>query len=122
MQKKSSSKKWIAMFILITMLFTLMPGTALADVVTENVPEAGAASYIVVEASTGEVLFGKNYQQQCAPAGTVQIMTALLAIESGKLDSEVTVPELPDYNASGAVTVHLGKGERQHETHRYARS
>lgn len=112
MQKKSSSKKWIAMFILITMLFTLMPGTAFADVVTENVPEAGAASYIVVEASTGEVLFGKNYQQQCAPAGTVQIMTALLAIESGKLDSEVTVPELPDYNASGAVTVHLGKGER----------
>ncbi len=105
-------KKWISILILITMLFTLMPSAAFADVVTEGAPDVNAAGYLVIEASTGEVLFGKNYQQQWAPAGTVQIMTAMLALESNKLDSEVTVPELPDFNASGAVTVHLAKGER----------
>lgn len=104
-------KKLISILLLMTVLFTLMPSAAMADVITDTAPEAGAVSYIVVEGSTGEILFGKNYQQQCAPAGTAQIMTAILAIESGKLDSEVTVPNLPDFNASGAVTVHLGKGE-----------
>lgn len=105
------NKKLVSILLLMTMLFTLMPGAAMADVVTKSIPEVNATSYIVVEASTGEVLFGNQYQQQCAPAGTAQIMTAILAIESGRLDNEVTVPELPDFNASGAVTVHLGKGE-----------
>ena len=105
------NKKLVSILLLMTMLFTLLPGAAMADVVTGSIPEVSAAGYIVVEASTGEVLFGNNYQQPCAPAGTAQIMTAILAIESGKLDNEVTVPELPDFNASGAVTVHLGKGE-----------
>lgn len=39
-------------------------------------------------------------------------MTAILAIESGKLDNEITVPEIPDFGTTGAVTIHLGKGEK----------
>lgn len=106
-------QKKISMLVLLAvLLWSLAPCSAMADVVTKSVPDAGAASYVVVEASTGEVLFGSNYQLPYAPAGTLQIMTALLAIESGKLDHEVTVPTLPDFNASGATTVHLGKGER----------
>lgn len=104
-------KKGISILVLVMMVLTLLPSMAMADVVTKSVPEVDGVGYIVVETSTGDVLFGKNYQQQYAPAGTVQIMTAILAIESGKLDREVTVPTLPDFNASGAITVHLGKGE-----------
>ncbi len=93
------------------MLFTIAPHMAFADVITTSVPEINAVSYIVVDSSTGEVLFGKNYQQQCAPASITKIMTAILAIESGKLDSNVTVSDLPDFGDSGAVTIHLAKGE-----------
>ncbi len=109
--RKNMKTKWISILVLFTLLFSLVPSAAFADVVTEGAPDVNCAGYVVIEASTGEVLFGKNYQQQWGPAGTAQIMTAILAIESDKLDKEVTVPALPDFNASGAVTVHLGKGE-----------
>lgn len=105
-------RKSIAILLLIAMLFWVLPSTAMADVITSSVPEVGATSYVVVDGSTGEILFGKNYQQQCAPASITKIMTAILAIESGKMDTEVTVPEIPDFGVSGAVSVHLNKGEK----------
>lgn len=105
-------RKWIAIVVLIAVLFTALPGAATADVITSSVPEIDATSYIVVDGATGEILFGKNYQQQCAPASITKIMTAILAIESGKLDNEITVPEIPDFGTTGAVTIHLGKGEK----------
>ena len=104
------NKKLITILLIVTMLFTLSPAAAMADVVA-TAPDVNATSYIVVDGETGEVLFGKNYQQQCAPASITKIMTAMLAIESGKLDTEVTVPELPEY-IPGAVTIHLAKGEK----------
>ncbi len=105
-------RKPIAILLLIAMLFWGFPGAALADVITSSAPEVNATSYVVVDSSTGEILFGKNYQQQCAPASITKIMTAILAIESGKMDTEVTVPEIPDFGVTGAVSVHLGKGEK----------
>lgn len=104
------NKKLITILLIVTMLFTLSPAAAMADVVS-TAPDMNATSYIVVDGETGEVLFGKNYQQQCAPASITKIMTAMLAIESGKLDTEVTVPELGEY-IPGAVTIHLAKGEK----------
>ncbi len=105
-------RKWIAIVVLLAVLFTALPGAATADVITSSVPEINATSYIVIDGATGEILFGKNYQQQCAPASITKIMTAMLAIESGKLDNEITVPEIPDFGTTGAVTIHLGKGEK----------
>lgn len=105
-------KRITAIFLMITMLGMLLPQAAMADVLTTSIPDISATSYIVVDGSTGEILFGKNYQQQCAPASITKIMTAILAIESGKLDETVTVPELPDFGTTGAVTVHLVKGEK----------
>lgn len=105
-------RKWIAIVVLIAVLFTALPSAATADVITSSVPEIDATSYIVIDGATGEILFGKNYQQQCAPASITKIMTAILAIESGKLDNEITVPEIPDFGTTGAVTIHLGKGEK----------
>lgn len=103
-------KKGIAGILILMMLLLCVPGTAMADV-TNTCPDINASSYIIVDASTGEILFGKNYDQMCAPASITKIMTAILAIESGKLDNEVTVPNLPEFE-SGAVTIHLVQGER----------
>ncbi len=46
---------------------------------------------VVLNASTGEVLFEKNAYKRHSMASTTKIMTALLAIESGKLQSEIVV-------------------------------
>lgn len=104
-------KKAIAGILILMMLLLVAPGPAAMADVTQNCPDINASAYIVVEGSTGTVLFGRNYDQQLAPASITKIMTAILAIESGKLDNEVSVPTLPEFE-SGAVTIHLVAGER----------
>lgn len=56
-------------------------------------PEGELALYalgaIVIDAHTGETLYGKNIDIPRYPASTTKIMTALLIIEAGDLDREV---------------------------------
>lgn len=52
-----------------------------------------AASAILIEASTGKVIFEKNADQVMYPASTTKILTALLALEFGDLDQICTVSE-----------------------------
>ena len=47
---------------------------------------------IVMEASTGNVLFSHEADTQHYPASTTKIMTLLLALERGGLEEEVTIP------------------------------
>lgn len=103
-------KKSIAVLLLAMMLFGIVPMPAFADIITKSIPEVSATGYIVTDAETGTVLFSNNADVQAAPADLVKIMTAMLAIESGKLDTEVKVESLPDL--TGATTIHLVKGER----------
>ena len=106
------SKKIIAMFVLLTMLFGIVPAPAFADVLTKSFPEVSASGYIVVDKETGTVLFGKNVDVQAMPADLVKVMTAMLAIESGKLDTEIAVKSLPSLTGAYATTIHLVVGER----------
>lgn len=48
---------------------------------------------VVINVHTGEVLYSKNHDRRCSMASTTKIMTSLLAIESGKLQSEITVTD-----------------------------
>ena len=48
---------------------------------------------VVVNVLTGEVLFSKSADKIHSMASTTKIMTALLALESGKLQSEIVVSE-----------------------------
>lgn len=50
-----------------------------------------AQSAVLIEAQTGTVLFQKNANERRAMASTTKIMTAILTIEAGDLDSEFTV-------------------------------
>lgn len=53
-------------------------------------PEVQAESAVVMEASTGAVLYEKNAHEQLYPASITKIMTTLLAVENSTLDEEVT--------------------------------
>lgn len=52
-----------------------------------------ASSYVLIDYETGRILSSKNENKQSLVASISKIMTALIAIESGKLDKEVTVDE-----------------------------
>ena len=79
-----------ALVLLLTMLW---PAAARADILTEGIPQTSGTSYIVIEGSTGEILFGRNYTEQAEPASITKIMTAMLALQSGKLNDTVTITQ-----------------------------
>ncbi len=79
-------------------------------------PQISAPSAILMEASTGSVIYEKDADTARPPASVTKVMTMLLifdALESGKikLEDEVTVSE---YAASmGGSQVYLEPGETQ---------
>ena len=85
-------------------------------VATTAEPGINAPSAILMEASTGQVIYEKNADEQLHPASITKIMTLLLifdALDSGKitLDDDVTVSE---HAASmGGSQVFLEVGEVQ---------
>lgn len=67
---------------------------------------------ILVEVSTGRILYEKNSTEKMWPASTTKIMTAILVIENGNLNDMVTVTETAIGNIpSGYVTCDLQIGE-----------
>lgn len=54
-------------------------------------PKIGAGAAIVMDAVSGRVLYEKNAYSRRAMASTTKIMTAIVALENGNLDDEVTV-------------------------------
>ena len=55
------------------------------------IPRVRAASVLVEDARTGEVLYEKNADAQRAAASTQKLLTALIVAEEGYLDQNVTV-------------------------------
>ena len=53
-------------------------------------PETESPNAIVMEESTGTVLYDKNSTEQHCPASITKIMTTLLALENCSLDETVT--------------------------------
>lgn len=75
-------------------------------------PEIASTAAILVEESTGKILYEKNAYEKMYPASTTKIMTAILTLENCKLDEMATV----SYNAvyslpSGYVNASLQEGE-----------
>src|SRR5574344_641464 len=54
-------------------------------------PQVSAEAAILVEASTGRVLYEKNADKREYPASMTKMMTCILALENGKMDRIVEV-------------------------------
>ncbi len=74
-----------------------------------SVPKIKADSAILVDYKTGDVLYEKNMHKRRAPASTTKIMTAILAIESGKLDDTVRISA--HAAATGGSSMYLSAGQ-----------
>lgn len=75
----------------VTMLLFCFSFTYAAYGISEG--DISAASALLIDCDTGEVLFEKDAYSKRSMASTTKIMTALIAVESGKLDDIVTVDE-----------------------------
>ncbi|MCL2377782.1 MAG: D-alanyl-D-alanine carboxypeptidase [Defluviitaleaceae bacterium] len=100
-------KKIIKLCMFISIVFTFSANIYAA---TPKSPEVNAHGAILMDAETGRVLWGKNEHEPMAMASTTKIMTAILAIESGRINETVTVSS----RAASApkVKMNLSTGEK----------
>lgn len=73
-----------------------------------------AQSAILIEASTGNVVFEKNADQMMFPASTTKILTAYLALQMGDMDEDTTISEYAIWEATqedGSVVLPISAGE-----------
>lgn len=76
-------------------------------------PSIKSGAAIVVEESTGKILYEKNAYEKMYPASTTKILTAILVIENCNLDDMATVSHNAVYSLPPAyVTANLKEGEQ----------
>lgn len=97
--------------ILITLLSILLslslcfgPVYGETDKAQEEALKLYAQSAVLMDGSSGRILYGKEENLQRPMASTTKIMTCILALENGTLEDEVKVSSL----AAGQPKVHLG--------------
>lgn len=78
----------------------------------ESLPTVTAPSSgdVVIESTTGRIMSGKNYDVKLPMASTTKVVTAAIAVNSGKLDDIVTIPK----EACGieGSSIYLREGEK----------
>ena len=73
-------------------------------------PSVSAKSAVLIDVNSGELLCSKNPDERLPMASTTKIMTALVAIETGDLAEEVTIPR-EAVGVEGS-SIYLYEGER----------
>lgn len=97
--------KFKFLLLLFLMIFCIQP-YALAAV------NLNSEAAILVEVSTGRILYEKNSTKQMYPASTTKILTAILVLENCNLEDIITVRETALNNIpNGYVTCNLQVGE-----------
>lgn len=95
-------KKLINLVIGVMCLFQINYIPVQAEEYWPEGPQITGESAIVMEASTGTVLYEKNSHLQSYPASITKIMTILLALENSNLDEEVTFSKDAVYKTEGS--------------------
>lgn len=97
------------LILLITLFILCTNSVSFASNDIDINSEAG----LLIEVSTGKILYEKNAYKKMYPASTTKILTAILVLEKCNLDDIVTVSETAISNIpSGYVTCNLQIGEK----------
>ncbi len=100
-------------FLVFLLCMTLFPGNVLP---VRAVTEITAPSAILLEASTGQVIYEKNATERRSPASITKIMTLLLifeALSEGKVSLQDEVVTSAHAKSMGGSQVFLEEGETQ---------
>ncbi|WP_419893757.1 D-alanyl-D-alanine carboxypeptidase family protein [Oceanobacillus kimchii] len=75
----------------------------------QALPSVSANNAVLIEQSTGRVLFEKNANEEASIASITKIMTAIIAIESGMLDEQVTTSRKAIYTEGSSIYLEQGE-------------
>ncbi len=89
-------------FLVLCLLFMLAVPVAAA-------PQVSGKSAVLIDAQSGQVLYEMAKDEKLQPASTTKILTAIIAIESGKLDEMVTVGPNPPLVEGTKVYLEAGE-------------
>lgn len=100
----------------ITLFFSAFPMLvfALNDPATDNLA-TNAKSALIMEASTGKIVFEKNIHERYAPASMTKMMSLLLImenIEEGKLSWDEEITTSAHASSMGGSQIFLQVGEK----------
>lgn len=109
-------KKRIITWVLLLMLITVEICPVKIQGAVQPAPEISAPGAVLMEPSTGTVLYEKNGEEQRSPASITKIMTLLLifeALEDGQITLEEEAVTSAYAKSMGGSQVFLEEGEKQ---------
>ena len=109
-------KKRITTWVLLLMLITAELCPVKIQCAVQPAPEISAPGAVLMEPSTGTVLYEKNGEEQRSPASITKIMTLLLifeALEDGQITLEEEAVTSAYAKSMGGSQVFLEEGEKQ---------
>lgn len=96
-------------FIICVLILLLLYPTAVTAQ-SPNIP--GDVAYILIDSKTGQVISEQNADQKLRPASTSKIMTAIVALQNGKLDQIMKVSQQAVFDIGrGGMNVGIMAGE-----------
>ncbi|MGM0846017.1 MAG: D-alanyl-D-alanine carboxypeptidase family protein [Bacillota bacterium] len=101
--KKRRLRAFIYTMIIMFIIFSSFNETA------EAAPSVSAQKAIVIDQDTGRILYEKDAHTKSRIASITKIMTAIIAIESGKLDEKATVSSLAVKTEGSSIYLQPGE-------------
>ena len=101
-------RKIYIMAITLLCAFFLLPTGADAKV---KAPKKECHAYVVMDAGSGEVLFGQDYDKKIYPASTAKIMTSIVCLEHGDVNDKIKTEYDVVYGTTpGTYVLGIGAG------------
>jgi D-alanyl-D-alanine carboxypeptidase (penicillin-binding protein 5/6) len=94
-------------FGLILSLFLIFTVFNVAKASTD--PVVTAQSAVLMDFTTGQVLYQKEANQPCPPASTTKILTALVALERGDLKQKITTSSTASHTEGSSIYLSTGE-------------
>ncbi|MHB8127118.1 MAG: D-alanyl-D-alanine carboxypeptidase family protein [Desulfitobacteriaceae bacterium] len=123
MVKQKWTQTWCCVFLLIISIIVPVTEAEGYDLISQQKssrqssqkiqdsrPLISAEAAVLMDVTTGDILFDKQAFKRKPPASTTKIMTAILGLELGRPDEIVTVSSKAA--AIGESTIHLDPGEK----------
>ena len=104
-------KKFFAVFLVLALV---LPTLVVGACAKETPFDLACSSAVLMEASTGEILYAKNAEEALPPASVTKVMTLLLvmeAIAAGKVSLEDSVSVSERATSMGGSQIYLKVGE-----------
>jgi D-alanyl-D-alanine carboxypeptidase (penicillin-binding protein 5/6) len=93
-------------FLMMLIMLLVSPAAVLAEA-----PRVSAGAAVLMDVTTGQLYFTKNATKRAEPASLTKLMTAVVAVENGKLEDVVTITSRSSSVEMGSI-IDLRKGEK----------